>query len=86
MASCQSCGITIMGREEFGKEKNGVLKVDYCRYCYDKGAFIEPDMTFERMVEKVATAMKTNRDVSDEAARESATRLLGGLKRWQSRH
>lgn len=86
MASCQSCGITIMSKEEFGKEKNGVLKVDYCRYCYDKGTFIEPEITFERMVEKVAAAMKTNRNVSDEAARESATRLLTGLKRWQASH
>lgn len=86
MASCQSCGITIMGREEFGKEKNGALKVDYCRYCYDGGAFVEPDMTFELMVEKVASAMKTGKNVTDEAARESAARLLGGLKRWQARH
>lgn len=86
MASCQSCGITIMSKEEFGKEKNGVLKVDYCRYCYDNGALIEPGITFELMVEKVASAMKTNKNVSDEAARESATKLLGGLKRWQARH
>ena len=86
MASCQSCGITIMNRDEFGREKNGVIRVDYCKYCYDKGAFAEPEITFEQMVEKVAAAMKTNKNVSDEAAMESAKKALDGLRRWQARH
>jgi len=75
-----------MNRDEFGREKNGVIRVDYCRYCYDRGAFAEPEITHEQMVEKVASAMKTNKNVSDEEARESAKKLLGGLRRWQASH
>ncbi|MBI5643448.1 MAG: zinc ribbon domain-containing protein [Deltaproteobacteria bacterium] len=84
--SCHSCGILIMKAEEFGREKNGVIRTDYCRYCYDKGVFLDPDITFAEMVEKLAkTIMTSRRNMTEELAREKATEQITGLKRWTAK-
>ncbi|MBI5970261.1 MAG: zinc ribbon domain-containing protein [Deltaproteobacteria bacterium] len=81
--TCQSCGIPLMRADDFGREANFVIKVDYCRYCYDKGKFHEPDITFDQMVEKVAKFMMSRREMPIDNAKAQAKALLSQLKRWQ---
>ena len=39
------------------KWKDGSLSQIYCSYCYVNGAFVEPDITFEQMVNKGKTVI-----------------------------
>lgn len=82
--TCQSCGIPLMRADDFGREANFVIKVDYCRYCYDRGKFHEPDITFDEMVEKVAKFMISKREMPIDNAKAHARALLTQLKRWKA--
>ncbi|MBI5561234.1 MAG: zinc ribbon domain-containing protein [Deltaproteobacteria bacterium] len=83
--SCQSCGLPLMRPSDFGKEANGVLKIDYCGYCYDKGRFTEPDLTIDQMADKLAVPMAEKRGMPVEAAWAQAKEVLVRLKRWRAR-
>lgn len=83
--TCHSCGMLIMKTEEFAIESNYVINTNYCRYCYWKGKFTEPDITREQMIEKLAQAMKINNNMSDKDAAEMAKNRLKLLKRWQEK-
>ncbi len=48
--NCQSCGMPMKkdpngGGTESDGSKNGM----YCSYCYEKGAFTQPDITLDEM-------------------------------------
>lgn len=49
---CQSCGMPLNADEKDmrGTEKDGSLSSEYCSYCYENGAFIEPDITYDEML------------------------------------
>ena len=81
--SCQSCGIPLMRSDDFGREANFVIKVDYCRYCYDRGKLVEPDITLDQMAEKVAKLMIARKDMPIDDAKVKAKALLVQLKRWR---
>ncbi len=36
---CQSCGMTMTSKEEWGTNQDGSLSVEYCKYCYENGKF-----------------------------------------------
>ena len=38
---CQSCGMPLEKEADHGTEADGGLSPDYCRYCYQGGAFPE---------------------------------------------
>ena len=51
---CQSCGMPLARDERGGgTEADGSKSTEYCSHCYQKGAFTDPQMTAERMVENV---------------------------------
>jgi hypothetical protein len=53
---CQSCGKPLKGGEEAGTEANGEKSTMYCHFCYENGAFTQPEMTVDGMkifVEKI---------------------------------
>lgn len=83
--SCQSCGLPLMSTADFGREANGVIRVDYCVYCYEGGKFTEPNITLDEMIEKLAAPMSSKRGVPIEAARAQAREVLVRLKRWRIR-
>ena len=48
---CQCCGMPMGDTKElYGTEKDGSRSVDYCKYCYEHGAFTS-DCTMEEMIE-----------------------------------
>jgi hypothetical protein len=63
-----------------GTEADGSTSTEYCSHCYQKGAFTDPHMTAERMVENVRarlTQLKLPPNV--------VAKLAGGipaLRRW----
>lgn len=51
---CQSCGmpLEINGQDMRGSEGGSEKSMKYCAYCYGNGGFLQPNLTFDEMVEK----------------------------------
>lgn len=47
---CQSCSMPIVSNEQLGSNKDGSSNADYCKYCYEKGEFIDK-VTMEEYIE-----------------------------------
>ena len=55
---CQSCGMPINKDKMKGTEADGTLSQKYCTYCYQKGAFTEPNITVDEMKAKSKAMIK----------------------------
>ena len=47
---CQSCGMPLAQTADFGTESNGQAATEYCRYCYQNGAWTQPNITLEETI------------------------------------
>lgn len=65
-----------------GTEKDGTKSNEYCKYCYQHGAFINPDMTLEEMKIIVREQMEKRNIESTIIGR--AISSLPQLKRWRT--
>ncbi len=83
---CQSCGMPLgdMPDEFLGTNADGSKSEEYCSYCYNNGAFINPNMTLEQMIETASKGWSDqDPNVSYEQALEVSKMNIPGLKRWQ---
>ena len=80
---CQCCGMPMGDTNElYGTEQDGSKSKDYCKYCYEHGAFTS-DCTMEEMIEFCVPVMvKENPGMSEDKAREMMTQYFPTLKRW----
>lgn len=78
---CQSCTMPIDNIADRGTEKDGSKNNEYCKYCYQDGNLIEPDMTLAQMKEMVTMQMKKMN--LPETIIQHSLNALPGLKRWQ---
>ena len=65
-----------------GTEKDGSKSDEYCKYCYQNGALLNPNMTFEEMKSLVVTQMKKMN--LPPAIIEKSVKSLPYLKRWRN--
>ena len=65
-----------------GSEKDGSKSSEYCKYCYQNGVLINPNMTFEEMKSLVITQMKKMN--LPPATIEKSVKSLPDLKRWRN--
>jgi hypothetical protein len=79
---CQSCGMPLDTEAVKGTEKNGLKSNEYCKYCYEDGAFKNPKMNLEDMENNVKNQMKKLE--LHEYAIQKAVNILPALKRWKS--
>ena len=79
---CQSCTMPIDNIADRGSEKDGSKSSEYCKYCYQNGALINPNMTFEEMKSLVITQMKKMN--LPPATIEKSVKSLPDLKRWRN--
>ena len=82
---CQCCAMPLDKPEDQGTEVDGTLSGDYCRYCYQKGAFTAPDATMDDII---AFNLKFNEENGHPfGPREEAEKMMRGwfptLKRWR---
>lgn len=83
---CQSCGMK-MQEGDYGKNADGSLNSDYCRYCFPDGKFGK-DETMEEMIESNLQFLQEMNEeggtnyTADEA-REEMRRFFPTLKRWK---
>ena len=77
---CQSCSMPLDSPELLGTEKDGSKSQEYCKYCYQKGAFINPGMTLDEMRVLVKSQMEKMK--IDTSIINMAVTSLPKLKRW----
>jgi hypothetical protein len=77
---CQSCSIPVLRPPDFGTNADGSLSKYYCRFCYQNGNYLDPELTMDRMIELSAEAMRQMK--LPEKDIEQARKIIPTLKRW----
>jgi hypothetical protein len=78
---CQSCSMPLDKPELLGTEKDGSKSHEYCLYCYQNGAFVNPGMSLEEM--KVLVKNQMEKMKIDKQIIGDAVNMLPHLKRWK---
>lgn len=78
---CQSCTMPIDNAEDRGTEKDGSKNNEYCKYCYQNGAFVRPEMKMEEM--KTFLSTQTEKMNLPEEVVQHSLAILPFLKRWK---
>lgn len=78
---CQSCSMPLDKPEMMGTEKDGSKSNEYCVYCYQNGAFINPNMTLEEM--KILVKEQMGKRKINTNLINMAVSSLPNLKRWR---
>ncbi len=80
---CQSCSIPLGKPEDFGTSRSGYRVNDYCRFCYRDGAFTDPGVTMEQMIDRCAGIMAQRGTMPEANARALLTEVMPRMKRWR---
>jgi hypothetical protein len=80
---CQSCGLPLDKESQKGNDKNGLKTDEYCKYCYEYGAFKNPKMNLEDMKNTVETHMK-KLNIPHNVIKK-AVNILPALGRWRNK-
>lgn len=79
---CQSCAMPLT-QAELGTNQDGSASADYCKYCYQNGAFTKEETMAEMIETCVPFMVQANPGMHDEQARAQMTAFFPQLKRWQ---
>jgi hypothetical protein len=85
---CQSCGMPLDAVEDvqyYGTNRDGKPNGAYCKFCFQDGAFVQPDLTVEGMIAASVGYMTQKMGVPREKAEEMSRGVIPGLARWQPR-
>jgi len=69
--------------KNFGTESDGSPVSEYCMFCYQDGAFTNPDQTVDEMVQSSIDFMTSNLGFSEDQATQMSNDVIRKLKRWQ---
>lgn len=77
---CQCCGMPLEDDEILGRESDGTLNEDYCKWCYADGTY-----TYSNMDDLIAVCVKhmANEQFSEDQARAYMKELLPHLDYWK---
>lgn len=79
---CQSCGMP-MQESDYGKNADGSVNKEYCKYCFHNGSFSK-DETMEEMIESCIPFMIEDGECKTaEEARDMLKKVIPSLKRWK---
>jgi len=70
--------------EHRGTEANGSASLEYCKFCYHEGKFLDEGISLKDKINKnidIATKMGLSRA----EATEMANSVIPGLKRWSGK-
>jgi len=71
----------LINDELLGTEKDGSKNREYCKYCYQDGSFVNPEMSLDEMTSFISKKMKEMN--INEAITNIAVNSLPNLKRWK---
>ncbi len=80
---CQSCGMMFTGPDQHGHEADGTVTEDFCRWCYDQGAYTY-ETTMEEMIEDCAPRMAKHMGWSVDECASLLGAILPNLRRWNA--
>lgn len=69
--------------DDFGTGANGFRINDYCHYCFQNGAFTEPNITMQAMIDKCVGIMAKQGTMQEAQAKSLMFEVIPKLKRWQ---
>ena len=77
---CQCCGMPLEDDEIIGRDKDGALNEDYCKWCYADGTY-----TYSNMDDLIDVCVKhmVSEDFSEEQARAYMKDMLPQLDYWK---
>ncbi|MBQ3352956.1 zinc ribbon domain-containing protein [Candidatus Saccharibacteria bacterium] len=78
---CQSCAMPLTSDDMFGTNADGSVNEDYCKWCYDKGEFLDK-CSMEEYIEKCAQ-FGEQAGMTNEQMKEYCTKVFPTLKRWK---
>ena len=70
--------------EDFGTDAHGFRVNDYCRHCFANGAFTEPQISIQSMIDRCVAVMEQQRIMPEGQARALLTDVVPKLKRWRA--
>lgn len=83
---CQSCAMPMGGTDElYGTESDGVKSPDYCKYCYENGAFTFNGSMQEMIEICIPPMVESNPGMTAESAREMMNQFMPALTRWKGK-
>lgn len=85
---CQSCGMPLSADDMCGKNADGSICFDYCKYCYNEGEFTQ-QCTMDEMIEHCSEFVdEFNKHAEQPITREQYKEMMHGffpmLKRWKN--
>ena len=80
---CQSCSMPLVRPDDFGTDPRGYRVNDYCRHCFVNGAFTEPDITMDAMIDRCVGIMAEQGIMSAGSARTLLTDVMPRMRRWR---
>ena len=80
---CQSCGMMFTAPNQHGHEADGADADDYCRWCYDNGAYTY-ETTMDDMIEDCAPRVAEAMGWTVDEAVSLLDAVLPALKRWKA--
>jgi hypothetical protein len=80
---CQSCSMPMGKPEDFGTSASGYRVNDYCHFCYQDGAFRDPAVTMEEMIDRCVAIMANRGIMPEPKARAMLTAVMPRLARWR---
>ncbi len=80
---CQSCSMPLTKPEDFGTAAEGFRQNDYCIHCFKDGAFTQPDVTMQQMIDFCVPHTSQATGMTEPDARALLERTIPMLKRWQ---
>jgi len=79
---CQSCAMPLGSEDLLGTNKDGSINNDYCKYCYDKGEFIDK-VSMEEYIE-MCSQFGEQAGMTNEQMKEHCSKIFPTLKRWKA--
>ena len=78
---CQSCGMPLTADDQYGTHADGTVCLDYCKYCYHDGEFVD-QVTMEEYIDMCAQ-FGAQAGMTNEQMRAHCQQLFPLLKRWR---
>ena len=79
----QSCGMPLKSDSELGTEKDRTINLDYCKYCYNSGEFIDK-VDMKEYIE-MCSKFGFQAGMTNEEMKAFCEKLFPTLKRWKTK-
>jgi DNA-binding XRE family transcriptional regulator len=79
---CQCCTYPLSKPDELGTNADGTWNTDYCIYCYKDGAWVDPNLTVQGVIDYTVPFM-TSPSMTAKKARKKLEAWVPTLKRWR---